>query len=276
MDMGILVDFKSSIRSKMKLVIVALLVPFVYGDCPPPPKDPVECHGADVRCGGDIGPDGCQTAYWCLPVDPYAHCSAKAMMQCPRVCGEGAELCPGGTDLDGCPEGDSCLDPADFGVSKDCPFHCPVRCSDDEMLCPGDVDPKGCKMSDFCIAKDPNCPTNCPMPAMECGEGMMQCPGGADAAGCPMPDTCIPVDPKCPTHCPMNCGQNEMFCSGGMDPQGCAMPGYCQYNDPTAICYRQCNPSCPAGEWVCPPEKDSMGCEMTPVCSAKGECPEMN
>merc|ERR1712012_428401 len=70
--MGILVGSEIFIRYKMKLIVVAFLIPFVYGDCPPPPKDPVQCTGSDLMCGGEMDSKGCAMPNWCLSVDPYA------------------------------------------------------------------------------------------------------------------------------------------------------------------------------------------------------------
>merc|ERR1711944_267322 len=85
--MGILVGSEIFIRYKMKLIAVAFLIPFVYGDCPPPPNEPIECKGSDLICPGVEDSNGCMMPNWCLSVDPYAPCSAKAT--CPRMCPEG-------------------------------------------------------------------------------------------------------------------------------------------------------------------------------------------
>merc|ERR1711983_329147 len=208
--MGVLVGSKIFIRYKMKLIALAFLIPFVYGDCPPPPNEPIECTGSDLICAGVEDSNGCMMPNWCLSVDPYAPCSAKAT--CPTMCHEGTMRCSGGKDSDGCPMPDTCEPETKDACGH--PTMCPVHCDADAEMCPGEVDPQGCKMPDSCWPKDPNCPFHCPM---HCGEGSMQCSGGTDGQGCPMPDTCINIDPKCPTNCPMNCGPNEMYCPKGID-----------------------------------------------------------
>ena len=89
----------------MKLLVLALLITYALSDCPPQP--PVECQGSDLLCGGEQDSKGCPTAQWCLPVDPYAHCSAKA--ECPRTCDENSYLCNGGKDPEGCQMPASCF-----------------------------------------------------------------------------------------------------------------------------------------------------------------------
>merc|ERR1712209_235308 len=166
--MGILVGSEIFIRYKMKLIVVAFLIPFVRGDCPPPPKDPVQCTGSDLMCGGEMDSKGCAMPNWCLSVDPYAPCSAKAA--CPMVCPEGTMQCSGGKDSDGCPMPDTCEPETKDACGH--PTMCPVHCDADAFMCPGEVDPQGCRMPDSCWAKDPNCPDHCPM---HCGEGSVQC-----------------------------------------------------------------------------------------------------
>merc|ERR1712203_1107037 len=126
--MGILVGSKIFIRYKMKLIVVAFLIPFVHGDCPPPPKDPVQCTGSDLMCGGEMDSEGCAMPNWCLSVDPYAHCSAKAA--CPMMCPEGSMHCSGGKDSDGCPMPDTCEPETKDACGRPtmCPVHCDAKC----------------------------------------------------------------------------------------------------------------------------------------------------
>merc|ERR1712223_1694334 len=104
--MGILVTLrilKKQTRNKMKLLILSMLVAYALCECPEV-KDP-GCTGSDLRCGqGETDSEGCPMQEWCMHVDPYAHCSAKA--QCPRHCEEDAYICP-------------------------------VYCNENEMMCPG-------------------------------------------------------------------------------------------------------------------------------------------
>ena len=65
----------------MKFFVVALLISLVLGDCPSPPKDPVECTGSDLMCGGEPDSEGCPMPMWCMFVDPYARCSARDACQ---------------------------------------------------------------------------------------------------------------------------------------------------------------------------------------------------
>jgi len=245
----------------MKLLIVAFLIPFVYGDCPPPPKDPVVCTGSDIMCGGEADANGCPTPNWCLTVDPYAPCSAHAA--CPMTCSEDMQVCPGPMTSDGCPGPETCMPKDDY-----CPFHCQML---NVMECPsmyGDG---------TCLPMPKNCQPQCPM---YCPEDRISCPQEPDGQGCPMPDLCVgPIDPKaeCPTHCPPVCGPNDVKCPGGKDANGCEMPQICVHNDPTAICQHTCQDlaTCPEGEWACPGGKDDRGCTMAETCSAQGTCPDV-
>merc|ERR1712110_298976 len=258
--MGIVVASRKQHRYKMKLLIVAFLIPFVYGDCPPPPKDPVVCTGSDMLCGGEADANGCPTPNWCLHVDPYAPCSIHA--NCPMTCPEDQRICPTKGGSDGCPGPESC-------VAKDEP--CPFHCAWNEMECPGMHPGEG-----TCLPMPQNCMPQCPM---QCGEDQMLCPQAPDGQGCPAPDDCQPskaAKAECPAHCPTRCGQNDLTCSQGTDGQGCPMPDICVHNDPTAICQHSSpvGPTCPEGEFACPGAKDDRGCQMAEVCSAKGECPK--
>ena len=258
----------------MKLLIVAFLIPFVYGDlnddCPPWPKDPVVCKGSDLTCGGDAEEDaqGCMPPHWCLAVDPYAHCSAKAA--CPFTCPQGSIKCPGGKDMDGCPMPDTCEPEL-----ANCPTNCPLHCGPNEMMCPGEVDPKGCQLPGSCQSKidDDGLPAHCPV---HCAEGMMPCPPGFDENGYPLPDICLPFDAKaeCYTYCPTHCPPNSLMCPMGKDANGCQIPDTCIGYDPTTICKTTCPPICSEGERPCsfPGEtgKDEWGCYMPTVCSVKG------
>merc|ERR1712038_1382470 len=97
---------KKQTRKKMKLLILSVLVAYALCECPEV-KDP-ECKGSDLRCGqGETDSEGCPMQEWCMHVDPYAHCSAKAM--CPVHCGEDAYMCKGDTDHEGCQMPDSCF-----------------------------------------------------------------------------------------------------------------------------------------------------------------------
>merc|ERR1712064_180268 len=288
-------------RKKMKLLILSVLVAYALCECPEV-KDP-ECKGSDLRCGqGDTDSEGCPMQEWCMHVDPYAHCSAKAM--CPRTCDDGV-LCKGDIDDQGCAMPDSCWSkntdgcpdvcnqPCDARTEEQCPTppdskgcqrgatcapkdpmcptRCPAYCNENEMMCPGQMDHHtGCQAPDTCIAKDPKCPTHCP-------EGHMQCAGGTDWNGCHKPDTCIPVDEKapCPAKCPLACNAGDLECPGTWkDENGCEQGEYCQPNDMTAICQYSCKAQCPEGEWVCPGKDNDQGCHVEGPCSAKGQCPE--
>ena len=69
----------------MKLFIFVLLVPFVFCDeCPE--FEPETCDAPNLLCGGEPDMKGCPTPQWCMHVDPYAACSARAF--CPQVCPE--------------------------------------------------------------------------------------------------------------------------------------------------------------------------------------------
>merc|ERR1712018_159691 len=132
-------------RYKMKLLVLLAVASYVFSDCPPPPKDPVECKGADLMCGGEEGPDGCPTANWCMPVDPYAACSSRAT--CPIACPEGTMMCGGGKDAEDCPMPDTCVP-----MNDECPTNCPVYCGEDQMHCPGGWDwVSKCPMQDTCV-----------------------------------------------------------------------------------------------------------------------------
>merc|ERR1712223_153106 len=179
--MGTLVTLqilKKETRKKMKLLILSVLVAYALCECPEV-KDP-ECKCSDRRCGqGETDSEGCPMQEWCMHVDPYAHCSAKA--ECPRHCSEDAYMCPGDTDDQGCQMGDSCVAKGSWGEG------CPVYCNENEMMCPGHMDHHtDCRMADTCIAKSPDCPTHCPE---HCRDDEDLCPGPVDANGCQGPDT---------------------------------------------------------------------------------------
>merc|ERR1711878_241278 len=113
--MGIVVESGKQHRYKMKLLIVAFLIPFVYGDCPPPPKDPVVCTGSDIMCGGEADENGCPGADYCVPKDSF----------CNFYCGPNEMTCPGNNG-DG-----TCLP-----MPQNCMPQCPMQCGEDQMLCP--------------------------------------------------------------------------------------------------------------------------------------------
>merc|ERR1712165_464832 len=213
--MGILVSLRILIkqtRNKMKLLILSVLVAYALCECPEV-KDP-ECKGSDLRCGqGETDSEGCPMQEWCMHVDPYAHCSAKAM--CPVHCGEDAFMCKGDTDHEGCQMPDSC-----FAKNTDgCPDICNQPCDwSTEEQCPTPPDSKGCQRGATCAPKDPRCSTRCPV---YCNEDEMMCPGHMDHhTGCQAPDTCIAKDPKCPTYCPEHCRDDEDLCPGPVDANG--------------------------------------------------------
>merc|ERR1711994_852216 len=139
--MGILVGSEVFIRYKMKLIALAFLIPFVYGDCPPPPNEPIECKGSDLICAGHEDSNGCMMPNWCLSVDPYAPCSAKAT--CPRMCPEGTMHCSGGKDSDGCPMPDTCEPETKDACGH--PTMCPVHCDADAEIVPEKSIPKDAK-----------------------------------------------------------------------------------------------------------------------------------
>jgi len=238
---------------------------------------------------------------WCMHVDPYAHCSAKAM--CPVHCGEDAYMCPGDTDHEGCQMPDSCMakgswgegcpdicnQPCDYSFEEQCAVPpdskgcqrgatcapkdptgrcstvCPVYCNENEMMCPGHMDHNtGCRMHDTCIAKDPKCPTHCPE---HCRDDEDLCPGPVDANGCKGPDTCMPRDPKCGSMCPVHCPEGHMQCAGGTDWNGCRKPDTCIPVDEKAPCPAKCPLACNAGDLECPGTwKDENGCEQGEYC----------
>merc|ERR1739844_643112 len=210
--MGIVVASRKQHRYKMKLLIVAFLIPFVYGDCPPPPKDPVVCTGSDMLCGGQGDANGCPMPNWCLHVDPYAPCSIHA--NCPMTCPEDQKLCPGSISSDGCPGPESC-----WAKDEPCPFHCDWN----QMMCPGMHPGEG-----TCLPQPHNCPVQCPM---QCGEDQMLCPPAPDGQGCPMPDICVHNDPTaiCQHTCPVGptCPEGEFACPGAKDDRGCQMAEVC-------------------------------------------------
>merc|ERR1712018_601195 len=156
--MGILVTLrilKKQTRKKMKLLILSVLVAYALCECPEV-KDP-ECKGSDLRCGqGDTDSEGCPMQEWCMHVDPYAHCSAKAM--CPRTCDDGV-LCKGDIDDQGCAMPDSCWSKNTDGCPDVCNQPCDART---EEQCPTPPDSKGCQRGATCAPKDPMCPTRCP------------------------------------------------------------------------------------------------------------------
>merc|ERR1712165_472226 len=222
--MGILVTLrilKKQTRKKMKLLILSLLVAYALCECPEV-KDP-ECKGSDLRCGqGETDSEGCPMQEWCMHVDPYAHCSAKA--ECPRNCGEDAYMCKGDIDPEGCP--DICNQPCDAST---------------EEQCPTPPDSKGCQRGATCAPKDPRCSTVCPV---YCNENEMMCPGNMDHnTGCRMADTCMPRDPKCGSMCPVHCPEGHMQCAGGTDWNGCKGPDTCMPRDPK--CGSMCQVHCP-------------------------------
>merc|ERR1739846_76170 len=225
--MGVVVASRKQHRYKMKLLIVAFLIPFVYGDCPPPPKDPVVCTGSDIMCAGETDASGCPMPNWCLHVDPNAPCSIHAT--CPMTCGKDMKICPGPMTSDGCPGAETCVPNDSF---------CNFYCGPNEMTCPGN------NGDGTCLPMPQNCMPQCPM---QCGEDQMLCPRAPDGQGCPMHDDCQPskaAKAECPAHCPTRCGQNDLTCPQGTDGQGCPMPDICVHNDPTAICQQSC-PSAP-------------------------------
>merc|ERR1711994_1131390 len=123
----------------MKYMIFMILLPAVFGDCPEP-EAPVVCEGPDLMCTPPPTPDGCPVASWCMDIDPYASCSARAF--CPTHCPEDSMMCYGGMDPDGCPNPEVCAtmetsDSACQGVG------CPVFCGPHEITCHGGVDGEG-------------------------------------------------------------------------------------------------------------------------------------
>ena len=61
----------------MKFLVVAILIPFVYGECPSPPTT---CKSPDVLCdkeSTEVDSEQC-TVYKCLKVNPYGRCSGTA------------------------------------------------------------------------------------------------------------------------------------------------------------------------------------------------------
>merc|ERR1712156_385659 len=303
--MGILVTLrilKKQTRNKMKLLILSLLVAYALCECPEV-KDP-ECKGSDLRCRqGETDSEGCPMQEWCMHVDPYAHCSAKA--QCPRNCEEDAYMCKGDIDHEGCQMGDSCFakgswgegcpdicnQPCDYSFEEQCAVPpdskgcqrgatcapkdptgrcstvCPVYCNENEMMCPGHMDHHTeCRMPDTCIAKDPKCPTHCPE---HCRDDEDLCPGPVDANGCKGPDTCMPRDPKCGSMCPVHCPEGHMQCAGGTDWNGCRQPDTCIPVDEKAPCPAKCPLACNAGDLECPGTwKDENGCEQGEYCQS--------
>merc|ERR1712045_598937 len=164
--MGIVVESGKQHRYKMKLLIVAFLIPFVYGDCPPPPKDPVVCTGSDIMCGGGTDANGCPMPNWCYPVDPYAPCSKHAA--CPMTCSGDMKICPGPMTSDGCTGAETCV-PNDS--------HCPFSCGPNQMQCPGMHPGEG-----TCLPDPTHCMPKCPM---QCPEDRISCPQAPDGQGCP-------------------------------------------------------------------------------------------
>merc|ERR1712179_847123 len=108
----------STAETMMKFIALVALLPFVLVECPE--YEPVECKGADLLCGGFPDDEGCISQEWCMPVNPYERCSARA--SCPMECQSGDMKCPGPLDADGCPMPDTCE-----WVDPHCPFNCPVR-----------------------------------------------------------------------------------------------------------------------------------------------------
>ena len=144
----------------MKFFILYFVLPYVIGQCPDPPAEPVTCKGSELLCGGEPDAKGCPMPMWCQWVDPYEPCSARQF--CPTSCPEDMMKCPGGEDPDGCPMPDMCIP-----NNPDCPTNCPVMCSPQEMPCAGGFDAEGCQMPDTCMWMDPMCNPTCTYIAMK-------------------------------------------------------------------------------------------------------------
>ena len=177
----------------MKLFVAALLLPLVTGECPE--VAPVECHGADLLCGGEVDPwstEGCMMPMYCMPNGPTGTCQAS----CPVNCGINEIHCHGGWDANGCEMPAICIisDP-----ESPCPITCPATCGPNDIICGGELDPystNGCTMPMYCMPNDPTsiCQASCPI---TCGIDEMWCYGGMDTTGCEMPATCVPAGGMC-------------------------------------------------------------------------------
>ena len=180
----------------MKLIVLAVVLPFVAGECPELAAPPA-CAPAELLCHAAPMPNGCPMPGWCQWVDPYAKCSARA--HCPVTCGVDQIHCPGGIDDDGCPMPDTCMHHATTdSATTACPATsmCPVTCGSNQLMCGGHPDPwstNGCIMPFWCMDYEPTaiCQSHCPV---YCGPNEMLCYGGTDSIGCAMPDSCMPME----------------------------------------------------------------------------------
>ena len=244
----------------MKLVLILLFIPSVFGDCPTIPENLNDCSSPNLLCGGEEDEDGCPTAQWCLEVDPYAKCSARAF--CPTICPSDMTRCSGGRDQDGCRLPDTCISMENLD-NPDCPAYCPLACNlKNEIACPGGIDLQGCSLQGECIRINPDVPTFCPA---NCNENEKFCRGGRDSERNPLPDSCVAIEegssctPLCPSQTSCD-GQDDKYCPGPVDRKGCETQGYCITTDLTEICQENCAINCPKGELNCYMGVDDMGC----------------
>merc|ERR1739848_419900 len=157
------------IDDAMKLIILTILLPCVFGqNCPQLPEND-GCEPPHLRCDLPPGPDGCPVAPLCVWVNPFDRCSARPV--CPNICDEGEMYCSGPIDADGCPGAEVChpTDPAQFPDQCYSTMNCPVFCGPGQETCHGEVDPNDpnqCRMPDTCIDVDPTavCKNTCPPP----------------------------------------------------------------------------------------------------------------
>ena len=259
----------------MKLLVFAILIPFVYGECPPEPwnmEPPMDCNWPNVLCSNEVDAEGC-TVYECKTVDPYAKCSSTVGNTCELTCRENQVKCSGGLDDNGCPNAQTCVDlpPDEECVAEN---FCPKFCGDDEELCEGIIDEKGCKLESVCVPRNDNCGTSCPV---QCTDNQQLCSGPPDEFGCrSWEDHCIDLKDSngCTAYCPASCGADEVDCGTQYDANGCPLPPKCLANDVTALCPNRCTAerqiNCLEGEERCPETLDSNGCVEEPVCMEIG------
>ena len=53
----------------MKFLILSFVLPYVIGQCPDPPAEPVTCKGSELLCGGELDAKGCQMPDFCMPIN---------------------------------------------------------------------------------------------------------------------------------------------------------------------------------------------------------------
>ena len=141
----------------MKFIILSILLPLVFGECPPAPEIPVVCDAPNLLCPGPTMPDGCVLEPWCLYVGENDPCPAT----CPVDCGVGFVPCYMGMDGNDCPMPDSCMP-----EGEECPpipTVCPPipetpECEAPNFLCPGPISSDGCVMPEWCFWVDENNP----------------------------------------------------------------------------------------------------------------------